>query len=295
MNINKKISKYNFSSRNGNNIKYIVLHYTGNKGDTAYNNVVYFSGGDRNASAHYFVDDISIWQSVEDSNSAWSVGDGYGTYGITNANSISIEMCCNSSGNVSDSTESNAIELVKYLQSKYSVSNNYVVRHYDASRKVCPNWADNNWTRWNSFKKKLEGVEAKKEENYSMYLFSKNWYVKKYKDVANSTTYKDNPYSHYEKYGKAEGRQPLPPVPLEFSEKAYLELNKDVATAVKKGTYTSGLHHYLMYGFNEAHRRVCYEDTDEAIKKRVADLELKLEEIKKIADSEIIDVVYTSV
>ena len=94
LSINKKISSYNYSSRSGNSIKYIVLHYTGNKNDTAKNNVDYFYGGDRNASAHYFVDDNSIWQSVEDSNASWAVGDGKGAYGITNKNSLSIEMCC---------------------------------------------------------------------------------------------------------------------------------------------------------------------------------------------------------
>ena len=137
LSIQKKISSYNFSSRNSNSIKYIVLHYTANKGDTAKNNVDYFYNGDRQASAHYFVDDTSIWQSVEDSNAAWSVGDGNGVYGITNQNSISIEMCCNLSGIVSSTTESNAIELVKYLQGKYNISNSNVVRHYDASRKIC--------------------------------------------------------------------------------------------------------------------------------------------------------------
>ena len=33
--IQRKISSYNYSTRNGNSVKYIVLHYTGNKGDTA--------------------------------------------------------------------------------------------------------------------------------------------------------------------------------------------------------------------------------------------------------------------
>lgn len=157
LNINKKISPYNFSSRNGNSVKYIVLHYTGNKGDTAKNNVDYFYRADRSASAHYFVDDNEIWQSVEESNAAWSVGDGKGAYGITNRNSISVEMCCNSSGIVSDKTESNALDLVKSLMSKYNVSATNVVRHYDASRKSCPNWSSNNWERWSKFKDKLTG------------------------------------------------------------------------------------------------------------------------------------------
>lgn len=287
--IQRKISPYNFSSRNGNVIKYIVLHYTANKGDTAKNNVDYFYNGDRQASAHYFVDDTSIWQSVEDSNAAWSVGDGNGVYGITNQNSISIEMCCNLTGIVSSTTESNAIELVKYLQGKYNISNSNVVRHYDASRKICPNWSDNNWSRWTEFKNKLNcnsavtNNENKEEMNYSMYIFSKNWYLKKYPDVANSATYKNDPYKHYEKYGKKEGRQALPPIPKEYNEGAYLELNKDVAKAIAKGSFTSGIDHYMQYGFCE-NRRICKDDNDVAIRKRVAELELKLEEIKKIID-----------
>ena len=109
----RMISIYNYGSRGGNSIKYIVLHYTGNKGDTAKNNGTYFCGGDRNASAHYFVDDDEIVQVVEEYNSAWAVGDGKGAYGITNQNSISIEMCCDKNGNITEKTEANTIELVK--------------------------------------------------------------------------------------------------------------------------------------------------------------------------------------
>ena len=155
--IQRKISSFNYSTRNGNRVKYIVLHYTGNKGDTAKNNVDYFYGGNRGASAHYFVDDYSIWQSVEECYSAWSVGDGKGVYGITNRNSISIEMCCDSSGVITEKTESNALELVKYLMAKYNISISNIVRHYDASRKICPNWSANNWARWNNFKSKING------------------------------------------------------------------------------------------------------------------------------------------
>ena len=289
MNIQRKISNYNFSSRNGNSIKYIVLHYTGNKGDTAKNNVNYFYGGDRSASAHYFVDDNSIWQSVEENNSAWAVGDGKGAYGITNQNSISIEMCCNTSGVISETTENNALELVKYLQNKYNIANNNVVRHYDASRKTCPNWSTNNWSRWTNFKNKLNGLyevknnEVKEELNYSMYLFSKNWYLKRYTDIASNSTYKENPYKHYADYGKKEGRLALPPIPEEYCEGDYLDLNPDIAAAVKKGTFVSGIDHYLQNGFCE-NRKICKDDSVEAIKKRVEELELKLEEVKKIVE-----------
>lgn len=165
--IQKMISKYNNSSRNGQTIKYLVFHYTGNKGDTAENNAKYFNGGNRNASAHYFVSDNQIYQVVEDNRAAWSVGDGEGRYCITNSNSINIEMCCWTDGTVSEKTEKNALELGKYLMKKHGISIENVVRHYDASKKVCPNWSDNNWSRWIDFKNKLvdKSQESKLENN----------------------------------------------------------------------------------------------------------------------------------
>ena len=99
-------------------------------------------------------------------------------------------------------------------------------------------------------------AEKKEEVNRSMYLFSKNWYLYKYPDVANSG-YKDDPYTHYVKYGKKEGRLPIPPIPKEYNEGDYLELNPDIAAAVAKGTYSSGIEHYILYGWNpNEHRKV---------------------------------------
>lgn len=76
MEIIKKIIKYNYSSRKDTKIKYIVIHDTGNKsrGANAENHFKYFNGGNRNASAHYFVDETQVLQLVEDSDSAWHVG-----------------------------------------------------------------------------------------------------------------------------------------------------------------------------------------------------------------------------
>lgn len=105
--------------------------------------------------------------------------------------------------------------------------------------------------------KKIENFKEDNNEsevNYSMYLFSKNWYLTNYPDVAKNEKYKDNPYKHYIDYGIKEGRKPLPEVPPEYNEGEYLELNQDVAQAVARGQYSSGIEHYLMYGFNENRR-----------------------------------------
>ncbi|MDQ0149365.1 N-acetylmuramoyl-L-alanine amidase [Eubacterium multiforme] len=143
---------------NGRNaIKYIVVHDTGNKTDSDEGNANYFCTGTRNASAHYFVDDDSITQVVEEYNGAWHCGDGHGVYGIDNRNSLGIEMC-RRNNEVTSKTIENTIWLVKRLQDKYNVSDNRVVRHYDASRKICPEaLSHNNWAKWRAFKEKLTG------------------------------------------------------------------------------------------------------------------------------------------
>ena len=65
---------YNPATRDPKNIKYICIHYTGNQGDTAKNNVDYFSRTITYTSAHYFVSNKDIYQSVPDNHTAYSVG-----------------------------------------------------------------------------------------------------------------------------------------------------------------------------------------------------------------------------
>lgn len=160
MKINRKISLINFydSNRSKNQIKWIILHYVGAV-STAKNNADYFYSTFRGASAHYFVDEKEIWQVVEDSDSSWAIGaDKYYT-DARNTNSISIEMCCytNYKGklDIKESVVEKAIELTKYLMEKYDIDADHVIRHYDATRKICPAPFVNDSTRWKKFEEKL--------------------------------------------------------------------------------------------------------------------------------------------
>lgn len=155
--INEKLIKYNYSDRKGE-IKYIVIHDTGNKGKgaDAEAHYKYFNGEDRQSSAHYFVDDKQILRVIRDVDKSWHCGDGKGKYGITNENSIGVEMCINPDGDF-NKTYKNTLELVKHLMDKYSIPLDRVVRHYDASRKTCPNiMSKDNWAEWNKFKRDLK-------------------------------------------------------------------------------------------------------------------------------------------
>ena len=82
----------------------------------------------------------------------WHCGDGKGKYGITNSNSIGIEICINSDGNYNTAFQ-NAVELTKHLMKELNIPLEKVVRHYDASRKNCPaRMNKNGWALWNTFK-----------------------------------------------------------------------------------------------------------------------------------------------
>lgn len=164
------------STRSESSIKYIVIHYTGNNGDTAANNCTYFQGANRHASAHYFVDGGTyVYNSVPVKSVAWSVGgfysrsNGAGAYyqKCTNANSISIEMC-NCVRSVPDKVFDQTVELTKYLMEKYDIPASRVIRHWDVNGKSCPGrWTGKNNSGWEKFKKTIteEGTKvAEKKE-----------------------------------------------------------------------------------------------------------------------------------
>lgn len=153
-------------------IKYIVLHYTATDRATAKNETMFFATNTSwqalNASADFAVDDNEVWQynTQIDTRYCWAVGDGSaGTYGdrCTNANSVSIEMCCYLSGNrwyIGEKTYQNALALTKHLMQKYGVSSDRVIRHYDVSTKWCPNavgWLSTTGSEatWKKFKAAL--------------------------------------------------------------------------------------------------------------------------------------------
>jgi N-acetylmuramoyl-L-alanine amidase CwlA len=131
-----------------NKVEYIVIHDTGNFDDSDEGNVTYFCGGARKASAHYFVDDDSATQLVLDKDGAWHCGDGENRYGINNHNSLGIEMC-KDKGKILEATIARTLELTLDKMIQYKVPLKKVVRHYDASRKICPrSMSGENWAGW---------------------------------------------------------------------------------------------------------------------------------------------------
>lgn len=135
---------YTAANRNIDDIDYIVIHYTGNDGDTDENNGNYFANNSVGASAHYFVDDDSVTMSVEPKNIAWHCGDRvYYHSKCRNSNSIGIEICDdvrNGSVYPSAKTIENVVAFTKSLMKKYNIPPENVIRHYDVTHKVCPGY-----------------------------------------------------------------------------------------------------------------------------------------------------------
>lgn len=153
--INKHHGIYNKSNRGGTGgIKYFVVHYTATMA-SAKNNCIYFSNGNRNASADMFVDrDGAIWEynDVTSGMYTWHVGDGNGKYGITNANSVGVEVVSDGRDFTNEQIASLAY-LYKYYCDKLGRKLE-IVRHYDASRKSCPApYVDSN--KWKTLKSKI--------------------------------------------------------------------------------------------------------------------------------------------
>ncbi len=141
---------------------YIVIHNTGSNA-SAKNNCIYFNreGAKTNASADYFVDkdgkvyQYNAWQYAY----SWHCGDGHGEYGITNSNSIGIEVV-SADDEFTDKQVAALRKLVKKLMRKCGIDAKHVVRHYDASRKDCPGYyagaaSSAKGKRWTALRKKV--------------------------------------------------------------------------------------------------------------------------------------------
>ena len=148
-------------------VRYTVIHYTGNDGDTAKANCNFFRNSNtRSAGAHFFVDRSgTVLQSIPLNRIAWSVGgfftqkNGAGRYykKCTNTNSVSIELCDVASKYPSDAQIKAVRELVAYIKSQCPNAQT-IIRHWDVNGKSCPaRMTGTNNSEWNAFKSAITG------------------------------------------------------------------------------------------------------------------------------------------
>ena len=185
----KNIITKNFTKGSNKKNEYIVVHYTTDltsKAGRAMANRNNFNTSDRQASAHYVVDDETIVQCVEDFDVSWHCGgspnkwqpEGSKYHGICkNSNSIGIEMCSyNTSGKpysqcqaqdkewfFTDAVIDNTVILVADLMQKYNIPLTNVIMHWDVTGKWCPSPFLNDKAEYLSFRAKIANEIASRE------------------------------------------------------------------------------------------------------------------------------------
>lgn len=155
-------------------VRYIVLHYTANNGDTARNNCDYYHRvGGLQASAHYFCDEYGVMQSVRECDTAWHCGArAYWHPECRNGNSIGIEMCSRKRADgsycIKPETVANAAALAREIMQRYGIDTEHVLRHYDVTGKRCPMPWVNDPAQWTAFLAMLTPEHPNEEEEEDM-------------------------------------------------------------------------------------------------------------------------------
>ena len=175
----KQAARGNYLPGRAGKVEYIVVHYTGIPSDTAENNAVYSAREYTGVSAHYFVDEREVWQSVRDEDTAYHCGSTHPKHpACRNYNSIGVEMC-DSVGGVPEAVRARTAAFVRQKMAEYGIDVDHVLTHYLVTGKRCPApWVDNP-SEWETFKAMLEGddEEVTQEQFDSMmdnYLARRN-------------------------------------------------------------------------------------------------------------------------
>jgi len=136
-------------------VKGIVVHYTANAGTTAQQNRDYFEGlkdaQKTKASSHFIVGlDGEIIQCIPTKEIAYASNE-------RNFDTLSIENCHpDATGKFEKSTYDTLVHLSAWLLTKFNLTTNDLIRHYDISGKACPLYFVDNQDEWDAFKQDVE-------------------------------------------------------------------------------------------------------------------------------------------
>ena len=151
----------NYGGIRGSAVKYLVVHYTAGRNDTAVNNGAYFARESVGASAHYFVDETTVVRSVPEDRVAWHCGGAiYRHANCRNGNSIGVEICSKYENGVytfAPAALERAKALLRWLMARYEIPAERVLRHYDVTGKLCPApFTGAGQAHWEAFKGGLQ-------------------------------------------------------------------------------------------------------------------------------------------
>lgn len=136
----------------------VTIHNTDNSGvgadAQAHANLLKNSWKNKQQSWHFAVDEDGAYQSIPTDEIAWHAGDGGSGKG--NTQTIAIEICMNSDGDLKKATD-NAAQLAAKLLKEKGLSADKLYQHHDWSSKNCPSQirAGKPYD-WNTFKSKVK-------------------------------------------------------------------------------------------------------------------------------------------
>lgn len=128
-------------------VKGVVVHYTGNPGSTAEQNRSYYGyladTHERKVSSHFIIGiDGTVIQCVPLDEVAYCSNN-------RNNDTISIECChADEDGEFSEATMDSLIRLLDWLADTYGLRKEQIIRHYDVTGKLCPQYYVKHEDKW---------------------------------------------------------------------------------------------------------------------------------------------------
>lgn len=145
-----------------NEVKYIAIHYTANPGSTAMNNRDYFNNlantHEAKVSSHFVVGlDGEVVQCIPTAEISYATNE-------RNVDTVSIECCHpDETGAFLDATYESAVKLTAWLCTRFSLTEEQVIRHYDVTGKECPKYYVDHPDAWEQMK---ADIAARIQEDY---------------------------------------------------------------------------------------------------------------------------------
>lgn len=147
-----------------NSVKHIAIHYTANPGSTAKANRDYFENlavtQETKVSSHFVVGlEGEVVQCIPTSEMSYATNE-------RNVDTLSIE-CCHPDelGEFNDSTYNSVVKLTAWLCTRFGLTENDVIRHYDVTGKICPKYYVENPDVWEQMK---ADIRARIAEDYAL-------------------------------------------------------------------------------------------------------------------------------
>lgn len=145
-------------------VQYIAIHYTANPGATAMANRDYFenlaSTQETKVSSHFVVGlEGEVVQCIPTSEMSYATNS-------RNVDTLSIECChADETGKFNDSTYDSVVKLTAWLCTRFGLTSENVIRHYDVTGKDCPKYYVENPDAWAQMK---GDIAAQIETDYAL-------------------------------------------------------------------------------------------------------------------------------